>query len=225
MTRATICTTPDTVAAALGVRLEVVHVAERRARSPSSIRRSCTGRTIATSTSIAGWSTRPSACAMRARFGAAWNERPVVLTGDTMNEIMADYSPVAYGAREYYGLPRVPVAHCGGSSSAASTAAIARSASSRSMASTRSSHMRCAPTPTATLPGSVPGRADRQAASRVRDFGRSHSPAVYERPKVRAQVGSSDEVGGTLAALVDQGIDAAELERRFSACTSWSPPS
>jgi hypothetical protein len=38
---------------------------------------------------------------------------------------------------------------------------------------------------------------------------------IYDRPKVRAQVGSSEEVGGTLAALVDQGIDAAELERRF----------
>jgi hypothetical protein len=43
---------------------------------------------------------------------------------------------------------------------------------------------------------------------RVPDF-------IYQRPKVRAQVGSSEEVGGTLAALLTQGIDAAQLETRF----------
>jgi hypothetical protein len=38
---------------------------------------------------------------------------------------------------------------------------------------------------------------------------------IYDRPKVRAQVGGSKKVGGTLAALVDQGIDGPELVRRF----------
>jgi hypothetical protein len=39
-------------------------------------------------------------------------------------------------------------------------------------------------------------------------------PYVYERPKVRAQAGSSD-VGGTLGALLDRGIDANALLARF----------
>ena len=32
---------------------------------------------------------------------------PVLLTGDGMNELMADYRPVLYKGVEYYGLPRV----------------------------------------------------------------------------------------------------------------------
>ncbi|HET9396636.1 MAG TPA: asparagine synthase-related protein, partial [Nitrospiraceae bacterium] len=34
--------------------------------------------------------------------------RPVVLTGDVMNELMADYAPVTFREREFYSLPRLP---------------------------------------------------------------------------------------------------------------------
>jgi hypothetical protein len=47
---------------------------------------------------------------------------------------------------------------------------------------------------------------------------------VYDRPKVRAQIGGAGEVRGTLAALVDRGIDAAALERRFCALFALEPP-
>jgi hypothetical protein len=39
--------------------------------------------------------------------------------------------------------------------------------------------------------------------------------AVYDRPKVRAQAGGA-EVGGTLAALADRGIDGTRLQQRFA---------
>ena len=40
----------------------------------------------------------------------AWSEaaRPVILTGDTMNELMADYAPVVYRDQAFYSLPRLP---------------------------------------------------------------------------------------------------------------------
>ena len=34
--------------------------------------------------------------------------RPLLLTGDGMNELMADYSPVIHNELEYYSLPRLP---------------------------------------------------------------------------------------------------------------------
>ncbi|MFG1928813.1 asparagine synthase-related protein [Cryptosporangium sp. NPDC048952] len=36
--------------------------------------------------------------------------RPVVLTGDLMNELLADYSPIHYGGSTYYPLPQIPQA-------------------------------------------------------------------------------------------------------------------
>src|SRR5690606_12663968 len=33
--------------------------------------------------------------------------RPCVLTGDTMNELVSDYTPVQYGESEYYSLPQL----------------------------------------------------------------------------------------------------------------------
>jgi asparagine synthetase B (glutamine-hydrolysing) len=38
---------------------------------------------------------------------ATGTRRPVVLSGDLMNEFLADYSPVSYDGREYYSLPRL----------------------------------------------------------------------------------------------------------------------
>jgi len=38
---------------------------------------------------------------------------------------------------------------------------------------------------------------------------------IYDRPKVRAQVADSAKVGGTMAALLDRGIDSPYLVSRF----------
>src|SRR6185437_14973927 len=40
----------------------------------------------------------------RASGGA---DRPVILTGDTMNELMADYVPVTFRGTEFYSLPKL----------------------------------------------------------------------------------------------------------------------
>src|SRR5262245_47081549 len=37
-------------------------------------------------------------------------DRPVLLTGDGMNELMADYSPVTYRGQQYYTLPQIETA-------------------------------------------------------------------------------------------------------------------
>ncbi len=38
---------------------------------------------------------------------SAFGRKRLVLTGDMMNEIMADYTPIRYGGRDYYSLPKV----------------------------------------------------------------------------------------------------------------------
>jgi asparagine synthetase B (glutamine-hydrolysing) len=153
--------------------------------------------------------------ALTARFGSSWTTPPAVLTGDTMNEIMADYSPVAYGAREYYGLPRVSIGRMrrilvsGLDSGDREVGVFARRG-----IQTIQPYALCADAycqvPAALL---TEPTAKQRLARAI--FGDRIPGPIYARPKVRAQVGSSDEVGGTLAALVDQGVDAAALERRF----------
>jgi asparagine synthetase B (glutamine-hydrolysing) len=204
-----------TVAAALGVGLEVVHVSREALLSvidPVLLY----GQDYRDFNVHCGLVNAALGAAMETRFGATWTQRPVVLTGDTMNEIMADYSPVAYGAREYYGLPRVPVAHMrrflvsGLDSGDREVGIFAQHG-----IDTIQPYALCADA-YCELPGSVlaePTVKQRLACEIFRD---RIPQAIYQRPKVRAQVGSSDEVGGTLAALVDQGIDSAQLERRFS---------
>jgi hypothetical protein len=39
---------------------------------------------------------------------------------------------------------------------------------------------------------------------------------IYDRPKVRAQVGGSREVGGTLRAMIEAGLTGDRLRRRFA---------
>jgi asparagine synthetase B (glutamine-hydrolysing) len=149
--------------------------------------------------------------------------RPVVLTGDTMNELVADYTPVEYGARQYYGLPQLGIGKirrflvAGLDSGDREVGIFAHQGVDTIQPYALCPEVYCA------LPGALlaqPGAKQRIAqlvmGDRVPSF-------IYDRPKVRAQVGSSDEVGGTLAALVDQGIDAAELERRFCRLLGLEP--
>jgi asparagine synthetase B (glutamine-hydrolysing) len=203
-------------AAALGVRLEVVNVPRAALLSvidPVLLY----GQDYRDFNVHCGLVNAALAAALEKRFGARWNARPVVLTGDTMNEIMADYSPVAYGAREYYGLPKVPIAHMrrflvsGLDSGDREVGIFAQHGIDTIQPYALCVDAYC------ELPGSVLAEPTVKQRLACEIFGDRIPPPIYQRPKVRAQVGSSEEVGGTLAALVDQGIDAAELERRFSA--------
>lgn len=142
--------------------------------------------------------------------------RPVVLTGDAMNELVADYVPVVHRGVRHYELPRVEPG-------------ILR----RFLVTGLDSGDRevgifgaqgidvvqpyaLAAEAYVALPGSQLGMPGVKAELVHALMGSKVPSAIYERPKVRAQVGSSDHVGGTLAVLLERGIDTAWLERRFA---------
>ena len=140
---------------------------------------------------------------------------PVLLTGDSMNELMADYHPVVYKGVEYYGLPRI-----GGGQ-------LRRFLVSGLDAGDREVGVFNAFGLDTVQPYALAAEAyARVPAQRLEDprakqelvrlvMGDRIPEAIYARPKLRAQVGSED-VGGTLAAIADRGIDAAALRRRFA---------
>jgi asparagine synthetase B (glutamine-hydrolysing) len=165
-------------------------------------------------------------CALvNAAVGAAIRDRhaasasaaaPVLLTGDVMNELMADYTAVWYNGREYYRLPRL------------SPGRLRRFLVSGLDAGDREvgvfkhfgvdvvqPYALCAEV-YASLPASF--IESPQAKQRlVREVMGDRIPDyIYDRPKTRAQAGGADEITGTLAVLADAGIDAAALEQRFS---------
>lgn len=142
--------------------------------------------------------------------------RPVVLTGDGMNELMADYSAVDYGGTEHYRLPRLGAGPLrrflvGGLDSGDREVGIFHHYG----IDTLQPYASCADA-YARLPGPLLSRPDvkRRLMQQLQldDIPR----AILERPKVRAQVGSSVAVTGTLAALIDRGVDARQLAARFA---------
>ena len=148
---------------------------------------------------------------------------PVVLTGDTMNELMADYTPVQYGAAEYYALPRLGPGRLrrflvsGLDTGDREVGIFAH----RGIDTIQPYALH--PELYTALPGAyLEAEGAKQRLGRL-VMGELVPSFIYDRPKVRAQVGGSETVGGTLAALVDRGIDGAELERRFCRLTGFDP--
>ena len=150
--------------------------------------------------------------------------RPVVLTGDTMNELMADYSPVAYGGDTHYRLPRLDASRLrrflvGGLDAGDREVGIFRHFG----VDTIQPYAWCADAYTA-----LPGHFVTQTHSRRQLVEQLHlediPPYIYQRPKVRAQAGS-EKVAGTLACLVNQGIDSDHLAARFAALFDIPPSS
>lgn len=149
--------------------------------------------------------------------GRTGDRRPVILTGDGMNELMADYCPVVYRGVEYYGLPRLPVERLrrflvAGLDSGDREVGIFNAFGLDTLqpyALTAEAY--------AAVPGEwLAAPAAKQALVR-RVMGARVPEPIYARPKVRAQVGSSEQVGGTLAALADRGLNAAALRTRLAA--------
>lgn len=140
--------------------------------------------------------------------------RPVLLTGDTMNEIMADYAPVKYDDETYYRLPkldkgrlrRVLVSGLDAGDREVGVLAHFGVDAIQPYAFAARDYI------------SLPDAAvmDDEAKQRlVRDVMGDEIPSyVYTRPKVRAQCGS-EGVSGTLAVLADRHIGASELRARF----------
>ena len=142
--------------------------------------------------------------------------RPVVLTGDGMNELVADYTAVTYGGRDYYRLPRMTPGR------------LRRFLVSGLDAGDREIGIFAARGIDALQPyaicadayAAVPDawlREEDAKQALARDvIGNVLPEFVYMRPKVRAQVGSSAEVGGTLGLLADRGLDQQALADRFA---------
>jgi len=151
----------------------------------------------------------------RQGLGAS-RSRPVVLTGDTMNELMADYAPVAYRGSAYYPLPDMQADRLrrflvSGLDSGDREVGIFAHYGLDAIQPYALCAAAYAALPGACLhhEGAKPRLVRAVLGSRIPAF-------VYERPKVRAQVASEQGVAGTLAVLVDAGLDQEALARRFA---------
>lgn len=149
------------------------------------------------------------------RRDAEPEREPLILTGDLANELLADYTPVVLAGAEYYRLPRVQPSPL-------------RDALVRGLdAGDREVGMFGRHGFDVIQPyGLVAGHYLRLPASFIAEpgakqrLGRAISgdrlPAfVFERAKVRAQLGSPGEAPGILNVLAASGLDAAALRTVF----------
>lgn len=144
-----------------------------------------------------------------------WPQPPLLLTGDLMNEYLADYSPVRYGDREFYTLPKLKPADL-------------RFALIRGLdvgdreIGVFNRHGLHVVQPYVfllqnylELPGAFVGEAGSKQTLMRAVAGDLLPAFVFERKKVRAQIGSSRQPVGILPCLVDAGRDSAWLRGRF----------
>jgi asparagine synthetase B (glutamine-hydrolysing) len=154
-------------------------------------------------------------CLAETAKNATHSGRPLLLTGDTMNEMMADYEPVSYRGREYYPLPRLTRGQLrhflvtGLDSGDREVGVLAKLGFS-----VIQPYALCAreylsvPAEFLEKPSAKQELARRILHDRLPEY-------VLARPKVRAQAAGSKEIGGTLAVLLDAGIDEAFLKKRW----------
>lgn len=147
--------------------------------------------------------------------GATDQDRACVLTGDTSNELVADYTPVAYGNEEFYSLPKLEPGRLRRFLvSGLDTGDREVGLFARHRVDTIQPYALIAQA-YASLPGGFLND-ERAKQTLVRCMMGDKIPAyIYDRPKVRAQVADSSKVGGTMAALLDRGIDSEYLVERF----------
>ncbi|MDH4260767.1 MAG: asparagine synthase-related protein [Gammaproteobacteria bacterium] len=141
--------------------------------------------------------------------------RPLLLTGDCANELTADYTPVSYRGQTYYTLPDLPAGRL------RRFLVTGLDTGDREIGiyahfgcDVLEPYALCAPAFTqvpATLlevPQAKQKLMERAVAGLVPAY-------ILARPKVRAQSGSHDNSGGTLAAVADAGVGSQELSARF----------
>jgi asparagine synthetase B (glutamine-hydrolysing) len=149
----------------------------------------------------------------------------LVLTGDLANEFLVDYHPEIYRGAMYYALPRLePLAL---------RASLVHGLDSchREVGVFEAWGLPVVqPYATAVdaylaLPEAFLRLEDRKPRLARAVFGSRLPEYVYSRPKVRAQVGSTDPAGGVLAACVDRGFDGRWLRQRFAELHGVRDPS
>jgi asparagine synthetase B (glutamine-hydrolysing) len=141
--------------------------------------------------------------------------RPLLLTGDCANELTADYTPVSYRGQTYYTLPDLPAGRL------RRFLVTGLDTGDREIGiyahfgcDVLQPYALCAPAfaqvPATLLevPQAKQRLMERAVAGLVPDY-------ILARPKVRAQSGSHDNSGGTLAAVADAGVGSQELTTRF----------
>lgn len=152
----------------------------------------------------------------RLHAGSGSSLPPLLLTGDTMNELMADYSAVTYKGGEYYRLPRLAPGRL------RRLLVSGLDAGDREIGvlthfgvDALQPYALCADA-YAALPDTFfdAPHAKQQLVRAVMGDRLPH--VIYDRPKARAQAGSATDVGGTLAVLIDHGLDQRALESRFA---------
>lgn len=150
---------------------------------------------------------------------------PLVLTGDLVNELLVDYEPERYRRHTYYRLPRGPGA-------AVRRFLVRGLATSHREVGAFSARGLSPVLPYAVAAGaflSLDGErlGDPGCKSRLarRLFGDAIPSYVYDRPKIRAQVGDLDTGRGVLALCSDRGVDQEWLVRRFCRLHDTEPES
>lgn len=154
--------------------------------------------------------------AIAASEPAAESSRPVALTGDTMNEFMADYAAVELRGRRYYELPalafdrlrRVLVAGLQAGDREVGVFHACGVDVVQPYALCCEELLR--------IPSDACERAGKRAMM-VRLADGLLPERLLAREKVRAQIGDERAVRGILPVLVDSGRDARWLEERYAA--------
>jgi asparagine synthetase B (glutamine-hydrolysing) len=142
--------------------------------------------------------------------------RKIVLTGDLANEFLADYGGERYRGATYYELPRLHgralrdalVRGLDTSNREVGVFAAWRAEVVQPYAVAVDFYL--------SLPPSLLDSAEGKESLGRAIFGNRVPDYVYERPKTRAQVGSSQGDRGVLGLCIDRGIDAQHLRDRFA---------
>jgi asparagine synthetase B (glutamine-hydrolysing) len=140
---------------------------------------------------------------------------PLVLTGDLANEFLADYEPVAYGGEEYYRLPRMEPFDL-------RRTLIRGLDSGDREVGVFSRHGLDVIQPYGLIvnqyhrlsPAFIGGKQSKQALAQ-KIAGDLLPAFLFNRPKVRAQVGDSTAHTGILPLLIQRGRGAEWLRRSF----------
>ncbi len=141
----------------------------------------------------------------------------LVLTGDLMNELLADYAPVRYRDRDYYTLPAI------GPDALRRALVRGVQVGDREVGIFQSRGLTAVQPYGAMFKSLLALPSAITKPDVIRALAGERLPAAfYERKKVRAQIGDTEARRGILPLLVDSGRDGEWLERR--ACELLGAP-